>query len=209
MFVLNEQSDVFVDAMAADHHAQLLFLSAYGRDTSIQQLMARLHQAAREGGVDELSAVDRQSSAKVALKVLVGDPKRLEKATGRLPKTGLLGNLVHVWIFDAAILDLDHAAQAAWIVDVDTDPQRLAGETWNLIKRLSPVPLLDAWAADVMDHVRAANGFQSPPCIGCIRALRIQLAEQFAEWVSSGVADGVLRVPADERAAHQDREDTP
>ena len=55
MFQALEQSDVFVDACASDQHAQLLFLSVYGRDTSVQQLMARLHQPVSQGGVDAVT----------------------------------------------------------------------------------------------------------------------------------------------------------
>ena len=112
LFVLTEQSDVFVDACAADHHAQLLFVSAFGRDTSIQQLLARLHQSSSQGGVDELTLLPH-FGAKPSLKVMVGDPRRLEKVTGRMPKTGLLGNLVHAWIFDPALLKVDHATRSA------------------------------------------------------------------------------------------------
>ncbi len=195
MFVLSEQSDVFIDAMASDHHAQLLFLSVYGRDTSVQQLMARLHQASREGGIDQLTAVERLG-ARPALQVMVGDPKRLEKATGRLPRTGLLGNLVHTWIFDPAVLAVDHAARAAWILEPEIDKARLLGEAWRLIKDLSPVPLLDEWQELVTRHVQGRGGFVTPQCVGRIHAFRIELAEDFPAWVSQSVQEGRLPVPA-------------
>lgn len=194
MFMLTEQSDVFIDALASDHHAQLLFVSAYGRDTSIQQFMARLHQGAREGGVDELSAVEKYGQ-KPVLKVLVGDPKRLEKTTGRLAKTGLLGNLVHAWIFDPAVLAVDHATRSAWIVDDSDDHQGRLDEAWRLVKEISPVPLLDLWRGPVMAHVQASGGFVSPPCIGRIHAFRVELQDEFPQWVSQSIRDGHLVAP--------------
>lgn len=194
MYMLTEQSDVFVDALAADHHAQLLFVSAYGRDTSIQQFMARLHQASREGGVDELSAVE-QFGQKPLLKVLVGDPKRLEKTTGRLARTGLLGNLVHAWIFDPAVLSVDHAGRSAWILDDGDDPRGRLDEAWRLVREISPVPLLDAWRGPVMAHVQATGGFVSPPCIGRIRAFRVELQDEFPTWVSQSLREGHLVAP--------------
>lgn len=198
MHVLLEQSDVFVDAMASDHHAQLLFVSVYGRDTSVQQFMARLHQSSRDGGVDELTALTHYG-AKPALKVLVGDPKRLEKTTGRMPKTGLLGNLVHAWIFDPAVLQVDHAARSAWLINhrtaAELDKDALMAEAWRLVKDLSPVPLLDAWSEATLRHVQASGGFVSPLCVGGIHAVRIELGEDFPAWVSRGVQDGLLSVP--------------
>lgn len=193
MFVLAEQSDVFVDAMAADHHAQLLFVSVFGRDTSIQQFMARLHQSSRDGGVDEISASERHGQ-KPALRVLVGDPKRLEKSTGRLAKTGLLGNLVHAWIFDPSLLVLDHATRSAWVLDDKDDRPAQLAEAWRLVKELSPVPLLDVWRTPVMAHVQATSGLASPPTIGRIRTLRIELQDDFAAWVSRSIQDGLLPV---------------
>ena len=63
MYVINEQSDVFADACASDRHAQLLFLSIFGRDTSVQQFMARLHQPTHEGGVSQVSCSSRPGVA--------------------------------------------------------------------------------------------------------------------------------------------------
>jgi hypothetical protein len=204
MFVLLEQSDVFVDACASDHHAQLLFLSVFGRDTSVQQLMARLHQPSSQGGVDQLTLLTH-FGAKPSLQVLVGDARRLEKATGRMPKAGLLGNLVHTWIFDPALLRIDHALRSAWIFGpagdgaVEAERERLAA--WNLIKELSPVPLLDAWADGVLAHVQASGGFVRPAVLGPVSAARIELSEDFPLWVSSSVRDGHLQAWAIEDGA--------
>ena len=199
MYVLLEQSDVFVDACAADHRAQLLFISVFGRDTSVQQLMARLHQTASQGGVDVLT-LQRAHGETPALKVMVGDPRRLDKAAGRMPKTGLLGNLVHTWIFDPVLMQIDHATRSAWMFDAhaSADTGGVSGadsaEVWGLVKDLSPVPLLDAWAEPVLDHVRDVGGLLQPPTLGAIRTVRIELPETFALWVSENLRSGHLVV---------------
>jgi len=200
MFVLEEQSDVFIDALASDHHAQLLFMSVFGRDTSVQQLLARLHQSVREGGITQLSAVDRLGG-KVSLQVSVGDPKRLEKATGRLPRTGLLGNLIHAWIFDPAVLTVDHATRSAWILEQEINRAQLTSLAWALIKELSPVPLLDTWREPVLSHVHRSGGLESPVSLGRIRTFRVELQEAFPLWVSQGVREGLLPVPAAQPAS--------
>ncbi|CAD5366612.1 conserved hypothetical protein [Rubrivivax sp. A210] len=199
MFMLEEQSDVFIDAMASDHHAQLLFVSAYGRDTSIQQFMARLHQSSKDGGVDNLTAM-KGYGQKPALRVLVGDPKRLEKSSGRLARTGLLGNLVHVWIFDPAVLAVDHACRSAWILDTKADREGQLAEAWRLIKELSPVPLLDDWMTPVIEHIQQMGGFALPPCIGHIHACRVEVHEAFSDWVSRSLREGHLAVPGTDQA---------
>lgn len=199
MYSLLEQSDVFVDACVADHRAQLLFVSVYGRDTSLQQFMARLHQPVNQGGVDSVTLrLEGQKSD--ALKVLVGDARRLEKTTGRIPKAGLLGNLVHAWIFDPAALEVDHASRAAWLLDNGGDEpeavsQRVHVDTWQLVKELSPVPLLEAWCDLVLLHLRVNGGLLETPCVGPVKSLRVELPEHFADWVSYNVREGVLEAP--------------
>jgi hypothetical protein len=197
LYVLQEQSDVFVDACASDHHAQLLFVSVYGRDTSIQQLMARLHQPTNQGGVEALSLLN-QHGAKPAMKVLVGDAKRLTKVAGRMPKSGLLGNLVHTWIFDPKLQAIDHGARTAWIFTRSGSDVEREAQAWRLIKELSPVPLLDSWADWVLNQVRATGGFTNPPVVGPIETLRIELHEDFPIWVSEAVASDTLRAPGGE-----------
>ena len=175
MFVLEQQSDVFVDALVSDHRAQLLFLSVYGRDTSIQQLMARLHQRRDQGGVDDLTLQDPASHSEV-LRVLVGDPARLDKITGRLPRTGLLGNLLHAWIFDPAVLTLDPATGSGWLLEhLQGDlpkghrAAREAAQAWRMVKELSPVPLLDHWMLTVASAVCSIRSPRPQGCGPCPR----------------------------------------
>ena len=200
LYHLLEQSDVFVDACAADQRSQLLFLSVYGRDTSLQQLMARLHQPVSQGGVDTVTV--RLAGAKAdALKALVGDARRLEKATGRIPKAGLLGNLVHAWIFDPQLLEIDHAGRTAWLFNRAGNDDSDLGDTWQLVKELSPVPLLETWRDLVILHLKVNGGLKDTPVVGPIRALRVELPEVFPEWVSYNVREGHLQAPAHASAA--------
>lgn len=216
MFQTLEQSDVFVDACASDQHAQLLFLSVYGRDTSVQQLMARLHQPVSQGGVDSVTLRLPADKAD-ALKVLIGDARRLEKVTGRIPKAGLLGNLVHAWIFDPKILKVDHAARTAWLFDrqegsgpsdeglassqaversaVTTAALSTADPVWQLVKELSSVPLMEHWRDRVLQHLQLVGAISRTPAVGPVVVQRVELPEFFSEWVSSSVREGLLDVP--------------
>jgi hypothetical protein len=232
MYVLEEQSDVFVDAAAADHRGQLLFVSAFGRDTSIQQFMARLHEARREGGIEQMSlrrpagaeawlptevAASPGDNARAELQLFVGDPRRLEKHTGRLPR-GLLGNIVHAWIFDPALLEADHATRSGWVFEqvpsnlppgvlTGFGPQAVANEAaaarrhiadrcWQLVKQLSPVPLLDAWREPLIGpEASTASGLAltATTSIGPVHAVRVEVSEAFPPYISEAVRCGALR----------------
>ncbi|MCW5631926.1 MAG: hypothetical protein KIT17_01185 [Rubrivivax sp.] len=238
MYVLEEQSDIFVDAAAADHRGQLLFVSTYGRDTSIQQFMARLHQARREGGIEELSlrrpagsedwlqaeSTDRGPAGvpfaadalqrQQMLQMPVGDPRRLQKVTGRMPR-GLLGNLVHAWIFDPALLEADHSTRSGWVFERIGRAQpldepgvsgingagasaargQLADRCWLLLKQLSPVPLLDPWREYIVsaDATRSGLSLMTSRCVGRVHAVRVQIEEPFSRFVSDAVRRGALR----------------
>lgn len=202
MHLLQEQSDVFVDACAADHRAQLLFISVFGRDTSIQQLMARIHLRATQGGVDQLS-VAPAVQGRPLLKVLTGDPNRLEKTVGRCPKASLLGNLVHAWIFDPVLLKPDPAIGVGWVLlrSETLDPLDQARKLWRMLKDLSPVPLLDHWGLPIMNHLVTIGAVVRPPCVGPIHALRLELPDDFMVWVSERVKSGdFVETPRSERA---------
>lgn len=195
LYTLLEQSDVFVDACVSDLNTQLLFLSVYGRDTSLQQLMARLHQPSSQGGVESLTMGLPGGSATV-FRVLVGDAKRLEKTAGRMPKAGLLGNLAHAWIFDRRLLELDHAARAGWLFDQQRDRVAPDGDAWRLVQELSPVPLLASWCEPVLAHLQATRAMVPAASIGPVCAVRIELPEDFPKWVSDRLREGHLDVEA-------------
>jgi len=195
LYTLLEQSDVFVDACVSDLNTQLLFLSVYGRDTSLQQLMARLHQPTSQGGVESLT-LGQPGGSLVDFKALVGDAKRLEKIAGRMPKAGLLGNLAHAWIFDRRLLELDHAARAGWLFDQQHGRAVPNGDAWRLVQELSSVPLLPSWREPVLAHLQATRAMVRAASIGPVCAVRIELPEDFPKWVSDRLREGHLDVEA-------------
>lgn len=197
LFLLVEQSDVFVDACVSDERRDLLFLSVYGRDTSIQQLQARLHQSTEQGGVDRLT-FRASPQDRPALEVMVGDAQRLEKVIGRLPRSGLLGNLVHAWIYDPALLKPDLSAGVGWVLSLDGPMAEAfeAEQSWLLVQELSPVPLMAHWSLTVLSHLHEQGACFRPAAVGPVRALRLALPEDFSTWVSEQVASGRLGLPS-------------
>lgn len=207
LFKLRELSDLYADACVRDESGQLMFLSLYGRDTAIQQLLAAFTLKVTEGGLDSLhlQAPDDRAQA-----VHVGNADRLEKFTGKLPRDNLFGNLVHLWLYDPLLLRPDRSNRVAWVLvdGVQAEPDRseaIWDRVWGLYKLLSPVPLLDAWKAAVLartgDEVVTLMSETAYPPLGPIAAARVSLPESFPETVSGMVKAGELSLEAPAMAA--------
>lgn len=182
LYSIKEQSDVFADACVSDVAGQLLFLSVFGRDTSLQQLFARFQLRTNEGGIDQLTFETDGKGVALA----IGDANRLEKLTGRLPRETLFGNLSHAWVFDAAGLELDRANGAGWILIEAADAgdaERARQRRWRLVQMLAHVPLLDEWRDRVLEDL-GAQAWHTPACLGRLAAERLALPEDFESRVS-------------------------
>ena len=198
LFKLKELSDLYADACVRDETGRLMFLSLYGRDTAIQQLLAAFTLKVTEGGLHTFHLQDLMGQAHP---VHVGDADRLEKFTGKLPRDNLFGNLVHLWLYDPALVRPDRSNRVAWVlvdgVDDSTDQtEAIWSRVWGLYKLLSPVPLLDTWKQAVLsrtgDEVVTLMGETPFPPLGRIAAARISLPGHFPEIVSGMVKAGDL-----------------
>lgn len=198
LYVIDEQPDVFADAVASDDNVQLLFMSVLGRDTSIQQLMARCQLPRAQGGIDKLS-FRQEGAAGDALALLVGDPSRLDKFTGRLPKENLFGNLVHAWVFDPVILEPNRAGRSGWQIReqrADHGPLEADDDAlWSLIKDVSPLPLLDHWRDPMLAWLHGRGAVRATRCLGRVGATKVVLPSAFEREISEMVRAGALQLP--------------
>ncbi|MBL8510656.1 MAG: hypothetical protein JNM52_03330 [Betaproteobacteria bacterium] len=197
LFKLHELSDLFVDASVCDESGRLMFLSCYGRDTTVQQLLASFTLPPHEGGFDTITLSDANLNGRGPRRRIQVNNK-LTKITGRFPARNLFGDLVQTWLFDPVIQVPNSANQSAWVLE----PHPGAGEIapvriWNLVKRLSPIPLLEHWQRPLLNSlpglVRDLADSDHPP-MGPIRAYRIQLPDDFCEAVSRLVKNHVLEL---------------
>lgn len=199
LYPIKELQDIFVDACVRAPDGELVFASVYGRDGAVQQLYASLHLGVQEGGIRQLTLLDPDSSQPVAA-VPIGDPRRLDKYSGRLPKDNLFGNLVHTWIYDESLLNPSKSSGSAWLlVDRETqahDDTSMQARVWSLIEQLSPIPLLPHWRAPVLDAMSsqlvAHLGDTSYAPLGRIHASRVTLPDAFAKAISVFVSSGTL-----------------
>ena len=198
LYKLKELSDLYADACVRDESGQLMFLSLYGRDTAIQQLLAAFTLKVTEGGLNAFHLEDADGQAQV---VFVGSADRLEKFTGKLPHDNLFGNLAHVWLYDPALIRPDRSNRVAWVLvdGVSDESYRLDAiwdRAWGLYKLLSPVPLLDAWKEAVLSRtggdVVTLMGETAYPPLGRVGAARVSLPDNFPVAISGMVKAGEL-----------------
>lgn len=199
LYPIKELQDIFVDACVRAPDGELAFVSVFGRDGAVQQLYASLHLGIQDGGIRQLTLIDPGSSQAIAA-VPIGDPRRLDKYSGRLPKDNLFGNLVHTWIYDGSLLTPSKATGSAWLlVDRETqehDDESLEARIWSLIEQLSPIPLLPHWRAVVLGMLgdQLASNLDETPyaSVGRIHASRITLPDSFSQAISGFVSTGSL-----------------
>ncbi len=159
MLAINEVNDVYCDALVCDE-GYLVFASCWGRDTAIQELLARLTLTGSEGGISQLSFdgnVDKSSPIQfVNFPVKIGDPDRLDKMTGRMPKSNLFGDLVHVWLFDKKVRLPDYVNREAYLLVLpgQNDHDEMA---WGLIKQVCHLPMLGHWRQTIIDLMRESG----------------------------------------------------
>ena len=195
LFKLKELSDLYADACVRDESGQLMFLSLYGRDTAIQQLLAAFTLKVTEGGLSAFHLQDPEGQAHV---VYVGNAERLEKFTGKLPRDNLFGNLAHVWLYDPVLIRPDRSNRVAWVLVDSVHPgsnplEVIWDRAWALYKLLSPVPLLDTWQQAILlrtggDVVTLMRETAYPPLgrIGAHEQLSEESARTLARWILDG-----------------------
>ena len=213
MYQIQQVSDVHVDACVRNEAGQLMFLSAFGRDTAIKELMARMELGTGDNhSLSELTLKGTCDHAGESHAVMVGDPKRLDKHTGRLPKRKLFGNMTHVWIYDPAIREPDKGSRTAWLIDrvvsgaTETFNLDVRERIWATIGQLASIPLLPHWRDTVLQAVWRDMVFEmgkttsdeynprfSKP-LGGMQAFRIALTEEFPNVVSSLIKSGQLHL---------------
>lgn len=216
LFKLEEFPELWADACLRNSEGRLMFLSFYGRDTSVLQFIAALELGAQhDKGVDRFHLVDGQGQRHA---VDVMGAQRLDKHAARLPRNGLFGPLSHLWLFDKALRQPDRANGIAWVMhhcghrlgpqapQAGTGVGHQAGPTndaarddlvWRTLVDLSPVAVLPHWRTPVLAWCRkrlaiAPLDDRAYPALGPVQAIRISLSANFLAFISQAVHDGTL-----------------
>ncbi|AFT90316.1 hypothetical protein [Paraburkholderia phenoliruptrix] len=201
LYPIKELQDIFIDACVRAPDRELALVSVFGRDGAVQQLYASLHLGVQEGGIRQITLIDPDSAQTIAA-VAIGDPRRLDKYSGRLPKDNLFGNLVHTWIYDESLLTPSKSTGSAWLlVDRETqahDEAALEARVWSLIEQISPIPLLPHWRslvlAELGEQLVSRLGETPSAPVGRLDAFRIALLDSFTEAISGFIRSGALEI---------------
>ena len=147
---IEELSDLCVDACITDESCNLIFGSFWGRDTVIQEILARITlNASEELALRSVTVVGEGIHSPVYF-----DKEFLEKQLAKSFPGTLFGSMTNLWLFDKRVQNPDYANGSAYIllkdgfVD-DADQARI----WQQIVDLSPFPILDHWKDLVLDIV--------------------------------------------------------
>jgi len=157
---------IYADALLRDERGSVLFCSLWGRDTAIQELLARLTLAIDDGGLRTLKLQGPQGTETLHFDRM----PTIEKLTGRLPAKNLFGNLVQLWLHDRLATEPDRANRRALLLQRQTPGGDSSGDTtilWTLVRSVIHVPLLDHWK-DVVLTVFEQHGW-----IRCLRGFNV------------------------------------
>jgi hypothetical protein len=146
LYTLAECPDLVADGCLCDDRNQLVFISLWGRDTAVQQFLARLTLGPAEGGLDQFSLLAEDFT----LPVFVHAADSLEKRTTRALRGTLFGTLLNLWLFEPRCVKPDRAAGSAVMILPKAAPNRLE-RLWTVVKEACPVPLLDHWRDTVLE----------------------------------------------------------
>lgn len=189
---IEECSDMMVDACLCDEQNDLMFLSVWGRDTAIQEFLARLTLGTDENGLDQFNI---RTGDDVTFPVFVRNVDLLQKRTTRtIPRT-LFGSLVHLWLIDGRCIEPDKAnakALAIFPKDVSDRDDRL----WSLVKKTCPLPLLDHWRDSVLELLHSRSMLTTLPLsLGELQGYRLALdVPTLTTVLGSLIREGTLAI---------------
>lgn len=204
MYRFEEFPELWADACLRNSEGRLMFLSFYGRDTSVLQFISALELGANnEQGIDRFHLVDGAGGQRHSVDVM--GVQRLDKHSARLPRQGLFGPLSHMWLFDKALRLPDRANGIAWVMHrrrADAQPgdshaAELDGLVWRTLVDLSPVAVLPHWREPLLAWCRSRQAISALddslyPALGPVQAVRISLSTHFTDYISQAVGRGEL-----------------
>lgn len=165
---------IYCDAWVVDQEDMLISASFWGRDTSVQEMLARLSLSSAEDGITQLHL---RGEAPKTLRI--GNPARLDKMTGRMPKCNLFGDMAHVFLFDKAVQKPDFANRRAYML-IKSDKTEPVQGFWQLIKQVCHLPLLEQWQQTILALSREQEWLKVHVGYG-LNALELVMPEQALE----------------------------
>ncbi|MCL2591650.1 MAG: hypothetical protein FWD67_12485 [Betaproteobacteria bacterium] len=140
LFQIDEFSDLQADACVLDENLNLVFVSLWGRDTAIQQLLAKLTIGNKEGGMRQFHIVVGQHS----IPVEVPNVERLSKQSARSFRRTLFGSMTNLWLYHKLAVEPDKASGRAFAL-LPTETANVDDRLWSLVQNCCGLPLMAHW----------------------------------------------------------------
>jgi hypothetical protein len=201
IYSVRDVQGVYSDAFVSDRAGSLLFASFWGRDTAINDLMARLSLKVSEGGLSSVHLIDPDDPS-FSRELSVGNVENFEKITGRMPASNLFGAMTQLWLFDRLAVEPVYGERKGLRIcrvegaeDADPCKQEIDSKlTWNLLNEVSPLPLLDDWRGPVIEEARNRSWITFHPGVG-INALALRLPEgEYEPTIEAMIQAGILKL---------------
>jgi hypothetical protein len=136
----NDLPGLWVDAFVVDEMQKLLFFSAWGNESHVQHLRARLSLVGNDIHVLRYFKLYGKYE-----RIIIGETHRLTSLVGR-PANSPFVSLMQVWVFDNLVLEPNIGLLQALLIARHTEPdEELHLRIWRAVMQLSPVPLLAEW----------------------------------------------------------------
>ncbi len=199
LYRIEECPDLMADGCVCDENGRLVFLSLWGRDTAVQEFLARLTLGADPQGLDQFHLVTEQDSS---LPVFVGNVEMLEKRTTRAFRRTLFGSMIHLWLFDRRCVKPDKANASALAI-LPKESTNRSQRLWTLVQETCPLPLLDHWRDTVLDLLESRTMLSSLPfALGLLQGYRLALdVPALTSALGDLICNGSLGVSPVERIA--------
>lgn len=194
LYRVRESQDLMADGYLADESRNLIFLSIWGRDTPIQQLLARMTLGAAKDGLTSLHIVGPDDSVD---ELVIPNVQVLEKRTAREYDRTLFGTIEHLWLFDRRCIEPDKANGTAVILVPQDDPLRVQ-RLWAVVQDTCPLPLLPHWCDLVLELLKSRSMLLPlPRAKGPLEGFRLALdVSGLSEALGNLIRADRLRIPS-------------
>ncbi|MEW7972791.1 MAG: hypothetical protein AB2821_04820 [Candidatus Thiodiazotropha endolucinida] len=187
MMTLSAIADVYADAYLADDAGSLLFLSVWGRDTALQELLARLQLPRSENGIRDFTLTNGDFKKLVS----VTNVDDMDKATLGVGLT-IFGPLTQLWIYDKLALEPDLVNRRALMLHGIESPV----DPWPLIKTVCPLPLLDEWKPCFLSRCRQRQWIRPLENGVGVAGTLIELDNDLEPMITEMIQRGEFTLPA-------------
>ena len=196
---LDEAPELFADAVLVDAYDKLLFISLWGRDTAIQEFLTRITLSQNDDGLQSFClAVDANGESR-RKRILIGETKRLDHYSGRMPSQNVFGDMAHLWLFDRLVAepDLSNRRTIALFRESKSQTNEVSHNArhriWQVAKSLCHLPLLDHWAPTVINTFYQRDWIKDLSGIGVDGAMiDLRFGDEIEDEISNLIMEGIL-----------------